>query len=108
MLVERISSTAFFRLNGRTKFVLFSVICLAGCANFQGSIAPHVSLENIVDNVQCELKAAYEHYQPKYKWLDHWAASFTLTMKREDTAGFTPKIDYLNMDKFGVGATGEV
>src|SRR5947209_1388723 len=81
---------------------------LASCANFQGSIAPHVSLEDIVDNVQCELQAAYRKYQPRYKGLDHWAASFTITMKREDRAGVSPKFDFLEADKFGLGATAEV
>jgi len=107
MLGNLTNLTAFCASNRRSILFVFGAVSLAGCANFQGSIAPHVSLENIVDNVQCELKAAYEYYQPTYKWLDHWAASFTLTMKREDTAAFTPKIDYLNADKFGLGATGE-
>jgi hypothetical protein len=81
---------------------------LAGCASLEGPIAPHVSLEAIVDNVQCELRDAYLAYQPTYKWLDHWASSFTLTMKREDQSGLAPKFDYLNPDKFGLGATGEL
>jgi hypothetical protein len=86
-----------------------STICLAGCANFEGRIAPHVSLEDIVDNVQCELKEAYKLYQsqPAYSWLEHWAASFTLTMKREDKGGFTPKVNFLHEAVFGVEGTGE-
>jgi hypothetical protein len=108
MFDKRIHLRTFCLQNGRSKLVLLGAIYLTGCANFQGSIAPHVSLENIVDNVQCELKQAYEYYQPSYKWLGHWAASFTLTMKREDTAGVSPKLDFLNPDKFGIGVTGEV
>jgi hypothetical protein len=86
-----------------------STICLAGCANFEGSIAPHISLEQVVDNVQCELRDAYQYYQsqPAYRWLEHWAASFTLTMKREDKAGLTPKVDFLHEGVFGIGGTGE-
>ena len=55
-----------------------------------------------------ELKEAYSRYQPIYPWLDHWAASFTLTMKRQDKAGIAPRFDFLDADKFGLGITGEV
>jgi hypothetical protein len=89
MFDKRIYLRTFCLQKVRPKLVLLGAIYLTGCANFQGN-APHVSLENIVDNVQCELKQAYEYYQPSYMWLGHWAASFTLTMKREDTAGVSP------------------
>jgi hypothetical protein len=39
--------------------------------------------------------------------LEHWAVGFTVTLKREDKAGVTPKFDYLKTDVFGIGVTGE-
>jgi hypothetical protein len=107
MFSEKALSSVLCARHARLALMLISASCLMGCANFQGSIAPHVSLEDIVDNVQCELKEAYLAYQPKYPWLDHWAASFTLTMKREDKGGITPKLDYLEVDRFGLGITAE-
>jgi hypothetical protein len=89
-------------------FVCFiSIGAMLGCTDFRGRIAPHFSMEQVVDNVECELQEALSKYKADYPWLHHWAASFTITLKREDRGSFGPKVDYLNPDVFGIGASGE-
>ena len=92
----------------RSGLIAAGTVCLAGCASFEGQIAPLVSLEDVADNIQCELAATYKEYRKDYGWLAHWASSFTITMKRQDKAGLTPKFDYLEKDIFGIGVTGEL
>lgn len=86
----------------------FLLLFVPACTDFSGRIAPYFSMEQVVDNVQCELQSAYMSYLPNYSWLQYWASSFAITLKREDKGGVTPKFDYLNPDVFGIGATGEL
>lgn len=85
-----------------------TVLCVSACASFEGRIAPHFSLEEVADNIQCELQEAYLEQKKHFPWLEQWAASFTLTLKRQDKVGLGPKFEYLEKDVFGLGATGEV
>jgi len=84
---------------------------LGGCATFEGQIAPDLPTDLIVDRVECGLRDAYLTYRKDYPWLKDWAATFALTLKREDRVGLTPGLDYLtpiNGGKFTFSADAEI
>jgi hypothetical protein len=88
-------------------------LSLGACSTISSeSITSNIPLNDIVDRIGCDLKTAYLIYRKDYKWLDDWAASFTITIRQEDRSGVAPGLNYLlptgANTSFGLGVSGGI
>lgn len=73
---------------------VLGALLLTSCAKFDERVNASVSMIDVVDRIQCELKEAYINLRPQYPWLKNWATSFELSLQKDVTLGVTPKLEY--------------
>lgn len=79
----------------RFAYCAVAIVSIGGCANVNSlSITDGISVADISDRIQCDLKAAYAANSAIYPWLEHWAASFEITIKQQDQASLKPSLEY--------------
>ena len=58
---------------------------LAGCALHPGlPDERRISIAEVIERVQCEMKAAYDANKGRHPWLKNWAAGYVLSLERVD------------------------
>src|SRR5947209_18842902 len=83
------------------RYMRYSILFGAlACAAFEGActtipLARPDLVPAMVHHVQCELKDARKNLITENRWLDTWAAAFTLTMKAEQQGNAAPEISLL-------------
>ena len=72
----------------RTGMYIMPIFVLGGCAINPGLPDDgRVSIGEVIERVQCEMKAAYSANTARHPWLRNWAAGYTLNLEREDKRG---------------------
>jgi hypothetical protein len=91
----------------RAGLCVLPILVLGGCAINPGlPDERRVSIGEVIERVQCEMKAAYVANTVRHPWLRNWAAGYTLSLEREDKRGLDLNgsiISALNPGTFSLG-----
>jgi hypothetical protein len=90
-----------------------ALLLLGGCAHFDTPIESKANIRDVVDRLQCEFKDAYtSQIKEGHDWLANYAASYLLTLRREEILEGSPHIGYEapinSTDTFSLGNGGHL